>query len=213
MEDGLDEVDVRQVDAAPAVRVVEDEHVARLEAFAVRGDHVADRRRERPEVKGDAQPLRDQLAAGVEDPGRVVERVADRRRVGGPGDDQGHLVGHRAQRVADDLERRRSRVRPVRAAHGAVAGQATCSMTIVCCVVEPGRPAGRDDRRRVELLDQRRARRSASADVRAADDGHRRAAQPRPEPGRPGRRPAARRRRSAARQRAVARQRGRSRGR
>ena len=127
-------------------------------------------------MERDAEPLRDQLAAGVDEPGRVVEGVADRRRIGGPGDDQRHLVGHRAQRVADDLEGRRI-VRGRRAWRRSAVGHATCSMTMRVLVVEPRRPAGRDDRRRVELLDERRAddRRSQ---VAAADDRHAEPAEP-----------------------------------
>ncbi len=179
VEDRLDQVDVRQVDAAPAVRVVEDEHVARLEAVAVRPGDVADRGRERAEMERDAEALGDELAAGVQDPGRVVERVADRRRVGGPGDDQGHLVGHRTRARGG-----RSRASPGRGRRAVAARPARSSDVLhddAVLVVEPGGPAGRDDRRRVELLDEDRPD-DRRPQVVPGDDRADVAAEPWPEP-------------------------------
>ena len=96
-EDRLDHVDVGQVLAAEAVRVVGDEDVARLRRLAELLEHVAHRRRERPELDGERQPLRDHLAVAVAERGRVVHRVAHDGRVGAPHHHQRHLVGDRAR--------------------------------------------------------------------------------------------------------------------
>ncbi len=105
VEDRLDHVHVRQVLAAEAVRVVGEEDVARVDVLAEVLPDVPHDRRERPELDGEGQPLRDQLAVAVAERRRVVHRVADDRRVRAAHHDERHLVGHRRERVLDHLER------------------------------------------------------------------------------------------------------------
>ena len=104
VEDRLDHVEVRQVLAAEAVRIVGDEHVAGLDVLAEVLAHVPHDRRERPELDGEGQTLRDELALAVAERRRVVHRVADDGRVGAAHHDERHLVGHRRERVLDHLE-------------------------------------------------------------------------------------------------------------
>ena len=77
VEDRLDHVEVRQVLAAEAVRIVGEEDVARLDVVAEVLADVAHDRRERPQLDRERQSLGEQLAVAVAQRGRVVHRVAD----------------------------------------------------------------------------------------------------------------------------------------
>jgi hypothetical protein len=63
--------------AAEAVRVVRKEDVPRLDVLSEVLADVPHDRREGPELDGERQPLRDQLAGAVAERRRVVHRVAD----------------------------------------------------------------------------------------------------------------------------------------
>ncbi len=101
---GLDDEDVLQVHA-PVEGVVHDEHVAGADAVAVVAEQRVHRRRDRAEMEGDADGLRDRLAAGVAERGREVHPVAHDGRVRGADDRRRHLVGDRLEGVRDDLQR------------------------------------------------------------------------------------------------------------
>jgi hypothetical protein len=78
-EDRPQDVDVWQVDAAPAVRIVQDEDVARVDPAAVQAGHGRHGRWERPEVERNAQPLGEHRAVGRAERRRVIERVSHGR--------------------------------------------------------------------------------------------------------------------------------------
>ena len=99
----LEEEDVGQVHAA-LEGVVHHEDVARLDVVAIFGDHDVERGRDRPQMAGQGQPLRDQLAGGVAERGRVVHVVLEHARVGRAEHGQRHLVGDREDRVPEQLE-------------------------------------------------------------------------------------------------------------
>ena len=82
-------------------------HVAGADPVAVVVEQRLHRRRDRAEVEGHADRLRDRSALAVADDGGEVHPVADDGRVRGPADRRRHLVRHRRERVADDLERDR----------------------------------------------------------------------------------------------------------
>jgi hypothetical protein len=85
-------------------RVVQYEHVARLD-FAVEGlPDRRHRRRHRAEMAWQSQPLCHQFARPVEHRGRVVHIVLQHARIGRPKDRQRHLVGDREQRILEQLE-------------------------------------------------------------------------------------------------------------
>ena len=113
--------------------------------------------RDRAEVERHADRLRDRPALGVADDGREVHPVADDGRVRGAADRRRHLVGHRRERVADDLERDRVDARLSR-------HRASFQDQRAGCRVAPRRPAGRDDDGRVVLVHEQRARLGRLAD-------------------------------------------------
>ena len=106
-EHRLDHVDVREMLAAAAVRVVRDVDVPGLRRRPELLEHVAHHGREGAELHGEGQALRDDAAVAVAERGRVVHRVANDRRVGAAHDHERHLVGGRREGVLDHLERDR----------------------------------------------------------------------------------------------------------
>ena len=95
-----DERDVRQVRAA-GEGVVEDPGLSRLRV--VLGDG-RDRVGHRAEVHRDVLGLRDHAPALVEDRRRAVAPLLDVGREGRANEDGAHLLGHRAERAAENLE-------------------------------------------------------------------------------------------------------------
>ena len=91
-ENGLDDVDVGQVLAAGAVRIVGDEDVAGIGIVGVLGGDVAHDFGKGAELHRQGQALGDDLAVAVAQRRRIVHRVADHRRIGAAHDDQRHLV-------------------------------------------------------------------------------------------------------------------------
>ena len=89
---------------AAVERVVQREHVAVGDPVAEPRPHGRERRRHGAEMGRQRETLRDHASALVEEAGRVVEIVAQHRRVGGPVDRQRHLIGNRQQRAAEQLK-------------------------------------------------------------------------------------------------------------
>ena len=143
---GPEDVDVGQVRAQRArqVGVVADDDVALVVAVEVaeRLGHVE------PEVRRGAQApgIGHVLPAGRDQPGREVRRLLHERRVGGALHDPRHVLDDRLVVVAQDLERD-----PVDG-HGCAALDHE-----VAEGVDRGAEAGRHQRGRVVLLDDRRA--------------------------------------------------------
>ena len=99
----LEDEDVGQVHAA-VERVVHDEHVARRHVVAEVAHDRFHRGRHRAEMARQGQALRDELAVGVGEAGRVVHVVLEHARIGRAEDGQRHLVGDREDRVLEQLE-------------------------------------------------------------------------------------------------------------
>ena len=98
------DVDVGQVLAVGGVGVVEDEHVAGVDAPVVLGDELSHRVVEAAHVHGGANPLREGEPVGVEEGGGEVERVAHDPRVRGAHQGERHVVGNGVETALDQLE-------------------------------------------------------------------------------------------------------------
>ena len=163
--------------------MVVDDHVALLDLVLEAVEEAADVPGQRADVHRRRVGLAQLAALGVEDAGAEVLGLADDRRVAHPEEDARHLLGDRVERAAehaqgdrvdlDALARRRPGLAAdlvVRDAHAVTSvpatsrlrlgGRAESSITMFpkrsTCAVEPGR----DHRRRVVLVDDRRARRA-----------------------------------------------------
>ena len=99
----LEDEDVRQVHAA-VERVVHDEHVALRHVVAEVAHDRGERGRHRAEMPGQCQALRDKPPLGVGEAGRIIHVVLEHARIGRAEDRQRHVVGHREQRVLEELE-------------------------------------------------------------------------------------------------------------
>ena len=103
-EDGGDQADVVQMDAARK-RVVRDQHVARAErAEAVVADGARDLLDHRAEVHRLGEALGHRPELGVEERAGEVGAGLDVRRIGAAPEGQDHLVGRRDEGVPDHLE-------------------------------------------------------------------------------------------------------------
>src|SRR5262245_56712559 len=91
--DRLDDVDVGQVHAAGGIGVVEDENVARRDAAFETTHEAGHRIVEGAKMHGCGQPLRQGLAAMIEDSGREIHRVAHDSGIGGAHEVERHVVG------------------------------------------------------------------------------------------------------------------------
>jgi hypothetical protein len=123
-----DERDVRQVRTA-GKWIVEDEDVADARPA---GHHCGDRVRHRAEVHGDVLGLRDHPPLLVEERCRAVAALLDIGRKGRADQDDAHLLGDRAKRGADHLER-----------DGYInSHHVRLSTSVPCASVSPRQPAG-----------------------------------------------------------------------
>ena len=154
VEDRLDDVEVGQMLAARAVRVVIEEDIARLRSRRVVGHQDAHPVRERTELHRQRQALRDELPAPVAECGGIIHGVAHYRRIGAAHHDQRHLVGGRRERVLDDLEGDRIEAR---VAHSASSGKLDLD---VAERIEARACVMRHHAGRVVFLDDQRARRA-----------------------------------------------------
>jgi hypothetical protein len=105
VEDRPEDVDVRQVGAQRArqIGVVADDDVALVVVVEV-GEGVG---HVEPEIRRGAQipGIGDVLAAARDEPGREVRRLLHEGRVGGALHDPRHVLHHRLEVIAQDLER------------------------------------------------------------------------------------------------------------
>ena len=147
----FDDEDVRQVHTA-IEGVIHDEDVAWPHVVPELPHDRLERRGNRPEMAGERQPLRDQLAVGVGQRGREVHIVLQHAGVGGTHDGQGHLIGDGKNRILEQLEG--NRVCDFRHPYVSL-GRCTCGHTAMrqhefsplTCILphtggggEPGRP-------------------------------------------------------------------------
>ena len=103
-EDRGRDVDVGQVLALGGVGVVEDEHVAGVDAPVVLVDELSHRVVEAAHVHGRADPLGEGQPFGVEQRGGEVERVAHDPRVRGAHQGERHVVGDGVEAALHELE-------------------------------------------------------------------------------------------------------------
>ena len=103
-EDGCRDVDVGQVLAIRGVGVVEDEHVARVDAPVILADELAHRVVEAAHVHGRADSLGQGESLGVDQGGGEVERIAHDPRVRGAHQGQRHVVGDGVEAALHQLE-------------------------------------------------------------------------------------------------------------
>ena len=103
-EDRRRDVDVGQVLAVGGVGIVEDEHVARVDAPVVLADEPSHRVVEAAHVHGSADALGEGEPFGVEQRGGEVERVAHDPRVRGAHQGERHVVGDGVEAALDQLE-------------------------------------------------------------------------------------------------------------
>ncbi len=149
-EDGRHQVDVGQVGAAARVGIVDDEHVAGREVpERVAPENLLDRAQERAEVHGDVLGLGDHPTARVEDRRRAVAPLLDIGRVRGADEGGAHLLRHREERRADDLERD--------AIHGLSAAQRPSSHSTAPAAAPKAMAAGTLKRTRTLRASTRRA--------------------------------------------------------
>ena len=111
MEGGRDDVHIGQMRAA-LVWIVVDEHIAGRDIGKCPHD-CAHRVGHRAEMYRQVGPLRDHVAADVEDAARVVAGHFQQRRIGGLGEDDLHLLGRAGQCVLHDLEAGRISLQPL----------------------------------------------------------------------------------------------------
>ena len=103
-EDGLDDVDVWQVDAAGGVGVVHNVEVAGVDAAVELAEDGADGAWEGTDVEGDGEAHGDGLPVAVGEGGGEVHGVLDDAGVSGAEDGECHLVDEGVEGVSDDLE-------------------------------------------------------------------------------------------------------------
>jgi hypothetical protein len=106
VERGRDDGDVGKVRAA-VVRVVQHEHVARLDAPGVLADHGLDRLAHRAQVHRHVRRVGDEVALGVEQRAREVQPLLDVHRVRRVLQLQPHLLGDVHEQVVEDLQHHR----------------------------------------------------------------------------------------------------------
>ena len=106
---GLDDEDVGRV-ARAVERVVDDVDVTGREGVTEALEQRLHRVRDRAELEGDCDRLRDRLPRRRAEGGRVVHRVAHDGRVSGAEDRRRHLVGDGRERVRDDRAEDRLRL-------------------------------------------------------------------------------------------------------
>ena len=145
---------VRRVRGA-AVGVVVEDDVALVDVVAEDRDHVLDDLRHRAHEHRRRVRLGQLVALRVEDAGAEVLGLADDRRVGHAVEDAGHLLGDGGEGAADHAHE--DRRREARGALGLGAYRGRAVDDDVPEAVDLGGEAGRDDGRRVVLLDHRRA--------------------------------------------------------
>ena len=93
--------DIRQM-AAAEIRIVEQEHVARMHVVAEELDDRFGRPGQRPDMDGDMFGLRHQDTVGAADRGREVAARIQDLRIGGPQHGLAHLLDDGAEPVLND---------------------------------------------------------------------------------------------------------------
>src|SRR5262245_20941373 len=104
--DRLDDVDVGQVHAASGIGVVEDEDVAGSDATFETTHEAGHRIVEGTKMHGRGQPLRQGLAAVIEDSGGEIHRVAHDSGIGGAHEVERHVVGDRVEAAFEDFQQK-----------------------------------------------------------------------------------------------------------
>ena len=150
--DRLDDVDVGQVHAAGDVGIVEDVDVARRHAAVEVAHEAGHGVVEGAQMHGRGQPLRQRLAAVVEDGRGEVHGVADDAGIGRAHEVERHVVGDGVEAALEDLEQEGIDV----AAHGA-AQCVTTARSIRMLPSASRRPWRRAGRRRCLRIPRSRA--------------------------------------------------------
>ena len=151
--DRLDDVDVGQVHAVGDVRIVEDVDVAgrhaALEVAHEAGHGVV----EGAQMHGRGEPLRQRLAAVVEDGGGEIHGVADDAGIGRAHEVERHVVGDGVEAALQNLEQEGIDV----AAHGAahMRDDREVDEDVAVGIARGGR-VGRHDDRALVFLDHQR---------------------------------------------------------